>query len=144
MQTWRSWRCGTSGASRVRPSSLVDRFVLLIVRRRRCGLYAVLDVDTHLEGFELPKGERLDRYNLTLENWEPDSDFDPDEEEEEEDGDLVVIGREPPESQKRSCEYPPASLAADMARASIRDEEKDIDEEGEYRMVVVPKDERPY
>ncbi|EPT03513.1 hypothetical protein FOMPIDRAFT_1115879 [Fomitopsis schrenkii] len=101
---------------------------------------SLLDVDTHLEGFELPKGERLDRYNLTLENWEPDSDFDPDEEEEEEDGDLVVIGREPPESQKRSCEYPPASLAADMARASIRDEEKDIDEEGEYRMMSAHTD----
>ena len=103
-------------------------------------LRTVLDVDTHLEGFELPKGERLDRYNLTLDNWEPDSDFDPDEEEEEEDGDLVVVGREPPESQKRSCQYPPASLAADMARASIRDEDKDIDEEGESSIALAPED----
>ena len=110
--------------------------------RRRRGLHAVLDVDTHLEGFELPKGERLDRYNLTLDNWEPDTDFDPDEEEEEEDGDLVVVGREPPESQKRSCQYPPASLAADMARASIRDEDKDIDDEGESSVVAASEDRR--
>ena len=110
--------------------------------RRRRGLHAVLDVDTHLEGFELPKGERLDRYNLTLDNWEPDTAFDPDEEEEEEDGDLVVVGREPPESQKRSCQYPPASLAADMARASIRDEDKDIDDEGESSVVGASENRR--
>ncbi|KZT72897.1 hypothetical protein DAEQUDRAFT_722528 [Daedalea quercina L-15889] len=87
---------------------------------------SLLDVETHLEGFELPNGERLDKYNLTSEDSEPDSDFDPDEDEEDEDGDLVVVKSE---SQKHGYQYPPASLAADMARASIRDEDKELDDE---------------
>ncbi|TFY61960.1 hypothetical protein EVJ58_g4174 [Rhodofomes roseus] len=92
----------------------------------RCEL--LLDVETHLEGFELPQGERLDKYNLILDDFEPDSDFEPDEEEEDEDGDLVVVRSEP---QKRGCQYPPSSLAADIARASLNDEheEKLIDDE---------------
>jgi len=92
---------------------------------------SLLDVETHLEGFELPKGERLDKYNLISEDGEPDSDFEPDEEEEDEDGDLVVVKSEPRESQKQGYQYPPLSLAADMARASVKDELESqiIDEE---------------
>lgn len=54
----------------------------------------MLDVEDSIEGFELPKGARLDDYNLTCESHEYDSDFEPNEEEDEEDEDIVVVKSE--------------------------------------------------
>jgi len=54
----------------------------------------LLAVDDNIEGFELPRGARLGDYNLTCEQYECDSDFEPDDEEDEEDGDMVVVKRE--------------------------------------------------